>query len=297
MTLKELHNDLLEAYSVDNLNSISLVLINLFKEKNYSGLQRISELIREHADINISANGKGFATLMMLYHPDRAVYHLTQINKLAAENNLEGLRKYSHILKLDRIGEIAASSENDEPDFTPVYDWDMSEFYEEGYRIFDIEESEEKITAEYLRKKGCSFYDALKIKEFGDAEANYPMYYLEEVEDFQMSSYGINDLDGIQLCTGAKSIDLSNNKIIDLMPLTDLDGIEELDLSDNKIGFIDGINNLKKLRSVFLSNNYIEDITPLYELTNLEYVNLTGNDNIDPDQISHLGSLGITVDY
>lgn len=296
MTIKELHNDLLEAYSVDNLNSISLVLINMFREKNFSGLQRISELIRDHADIKISNNGKGFATLMMLYHPDRAVYHVTQINKMAAENNLDGLMRYSHILKLDRLGEIA-STDFDDIDFTPVYDWDMSEFYEEGYRIFDIEESEEKITAEYLREKGCSFYDALKIKEFGDAEANYPMYYLEEIEDFQMSSYGINDLDGIQLCTGARTIDLSNNKITDLMPLTDLDGLEELDLSDNKIGLLDSISNLKKLRSIFLSNNLIEDISPLYDLNNLEYVNLTGNDNIDPEQISYLGSMGITVDF
>ncbi|HLN21589.1 MAG TPA: leucine-rich repeat domain-containing protein [Bacteroidales bacterium] len=296
MTVRELHNELIEAYSVDNLNTISLVLINLFKEKNYPVLQKISDLIREYTDIRIADNGKGFSTLMMLYHPDRAVYHIDQINKLAAENNLAGLMKYSHILKLDRIGEIASSAAYEDIDYSPVYDWDMSEFFEEGYRIFDADEREEKITAEYLKKSGCTFYDALKIREFGDADANYPLYYLEEMEDFQMSSFGINDLDGIQLCTRARILNLSNNKISDLVPLTGLDYVEKLDLSDNEIGFIDSIGTLKTLRSVHLNNNYIEDISPLYGLYNLEYVSLAGN-NIDTDQINHLGELGIIVDY
>lgn len=111
-----------------------------------------------------------------------------------------------------------------------------------------------------------------------------------------MSSYGINDLDGIQLCVQARCIDLSNNKITDLMPLIGLKNLEELDLSDNEVGFIDDISNLKQLRSIMLSNNYISDISPLFELANLEYANLSGN-NIDPDQIDILTDLGVTVDF
>lgn len=297
MTIKELHSELIEAYSVNNLNTISLTLINFFKDKNYSALQKISEIISDYADIKISDSGKGFSSLMMLYHPDRAVYHIKEINRLASENNFEGLLRYSHILKLERIGEIASSfSSLEDIDYSPVYDWDMSDLEEEGFRIFDADEPEEKITAESLRESGCSFYDALKIREFGDPEANYPLYYLEEMEDFEMSSYGIRDLDGIQLCTRARTLNLSNNKISDLLPLVGLKELEELDLSDNEVGFIDDISNLKQLRSVLLSNNYIEDISPLFGLRNLEYANLSGN-NIDPEQISKLSELGVTVDY
>lgn len=111
-----------------------------------------------------------------------------------------------------------------------------------------------------------------------------------------MSSYGINDLDGIQLCVRARSMNLSNNKITDLMPLIELKELEELDLSDNEVGFIDDIGNLKQLRSIMLSNNYIEDITPLFGLEKLEYANLTGN-NIDPDQVEQLSEMGVTVDF
>lgn len=297
MTIKELHNELIEAYSVDNLNTISLTLINFFKEKNYSALKRVAEIISEYTDIRIADNGKGFSSLMMLYHPDRAVYHVTEINRLAAENNFNGLMKYAHILKLERIGEITTLfSSYEDVDYSPVYDWDMSDLYDEGFRIFDASEPEEKITADTMRESGCSFYDALKIREFGDPEANYPLYYLEEIEDFEMSSYGINDLDGIQLCVHARSMNLSNNRISDLLPLIELKELEELDLSDNEVGFIDDISNLKRLRTVLLSNNYIEDITPLFELSNLEYADLSGN-NIDPDQIDRLSEMGVTVDY
>lgn len=300
MTIKELHNELIEAYSVNNLNTISLTLINFFKDKNYGALQKISEIISNYVDIKISDSGKGFSSLMMLYHPDRAVYHVTEINRLAAENNYDGLMKYAHILKLEKISEIeeiaASSGYYEDIDYSPVYDWDMSEMDDEGFTVFDVNEPEEKITVESMRENGCSFYDALKIREFGDPEANYPLYYLEEMEDFEMSSYGINDLDGIQLCVHARTMDLSNNKISDLMPLMELKDLEELDLSDNQVGFIDDISNLKRLRSIMLSNNYIEDISPLFELNNLEYANLTGN-NIDPGQIDRLSELGVTVDY
>ncbi len=297
MTIKELHRELTEAYSVNNLNTISLTLINFFKDKNYGALQKISEIISDNVDVRISDSGKGFSSLMMLYHPDRAVYHITEINRLAAENNYDGLLKYAHILKLERIGEIASSFNNYEDiDYSPVYDWDMSDLEEEGFRIFDANKPGEKLTVEKMREEGCSFYDALKIREFGDPEANYPLYYLEEMEDFEMSSYGINDLDGIQLCVRARSMNLSNNKITDLMPLIELKELEELDLSDNEVGFIDDIGNLKQLRSIMLSNNYIEDITPLFGLEKLEYANLTGN-NIDPDQIEQLSEMGVTVDF
>lgn len=297
MTIKELHSELIEAYSVNNLNTISLTLINLFKDKNFPALQRITEMIRDYTDITVTDKGKGFPSLMMLYHPDRAVYHVTEINKMAAENNYDGLMKYAHILKLERIGEIASSfSSYEDNDYSPVYDWDMSDIYEEGFRIFDVNEPEEKITVESMKESGCSFYDALKIREFGDPEANYPLYYLEEIEDFEMSSYGINDLYGIELCIGARTMNLSNNKISDLLPIIELKDLEELDLSDNEVGFIDDISNLKGLRSIMLSNNYIEDISPLFGLSNLEYANLSGN-NIHPDQIDRLSGLGVTVDY
>jgi Leucine-rich repeat (LRR) protein len=298
MTIKELHNELSEAYSVNNLNTISLTLINLFRERQFAALQRISDLISDYTDIRIGDDGKGFSRFMMLYHPDRAVYHLKEINRLAAEENFDGLMEYAHILKLERINEIATSVNNyDDIDYTPVYDWDLSDLDIEGFRIFNVNDrSNNKPGTSTESKTACTFFEAFGLREFGDTEMEFPWVYLGNIEDFELSSYGINDLDGIQFCTHARTMDLSNNMISDLLLIVALKELEELNLSDNEVGFIDDIGNLKMLRTVILSNNFIEDISPLFNLENLEYADLSGN-RIDPDQLAMLLDNGVVVDY
>lgn len=305
MTIKDLHKELLDAYSVSNLNTISLTLIHLFKNQKYSTLQKISEIINDFVEIKISDDGKGFSKFMMLYHPDRAVYYINEINRLRDQNNYNGLLEYSHILRLERIEEIAQNLNSFEDiDYSPVYDWDEWELYEEGFSIIDVN----RTTGEWTKvspepdanaeASGYTFYDALKIRAFGDpdVELEFPSYYFEQTEEFELSYSDINDLDGIQLCTNIRFLDVSNNRISDLFPLIGLKELEELNLSDNQVGFIDEIGNLKKLRSIRLSNNLIDDISPLYELENLEYADLSGN-RIEIDQINKLEELGVTVDF
>jgi len=295
MTIAELNKELLEAYTVGNLNKISLTLINLFKSKQYSVLQKIAEIISDFADIEIKNDGKGFSRFMMLYHPDRASFHINEINKLTEQNNFSDLLNYSHILKLERIEEIASSLNSYEDiDYAPVYEWD---FETEGFSVvYDNQPIEIVKTKTKTKLIGYTFYDAIKLREYGHTEIEYPSFYLEDIEEFELSSSDINDLDGVQFCIHAITIDLSNNRISDLSPLTGLTNLEELNLSDNQIGFIDDLSNLIGLKSVILSNNYIEDISPLFELEKLEYVDITGN-SISPEQIDKLIEMGITVTF
>ncbi len=291
MTIAELHKKLTEAYSVGNLNKISLTLINLYKNKQYTILKKISEIISNYIFLEVQSNGKGFSKLMMLYHPDRASHHINEMNKLLEQNNFDGLLGYSHILQLERIDEIAASLDSYEDiDYSPVYEWDVNA---EGFSIIydsvKTKNSESKI-------KGYTFYDAIKIREYGHTDIEYPSIYLEDCDEYELSSSYINDLDGVQFCIHAKSIDLSNNQIFDLSLLESLSELEELNLSDNKIGYIDSLSNLLKLKSVNLSNNKINDITPLLELEDLEYVNLTDT-QVNASQIKKLTDAGVTVDY
>ena len=295
MTITELNQKLTEAYTVSNLNNISLTLINLFRDQKYSVLQKISEIISDYVDIKITDEGKGFSKFMMLYHPDRAGYHIKEINRLTEQNNFDALLEYSHILKLERIEEIAASLNSYEDiDYAPVYDWDINT---EGFSIVDDSQQDEYVKIKTNTKLiGYSFYDAIKIREYGDTEVEYPSFYLEDIEEFELSSSDIIDLDGVQYCINAKIIDVSDNRITDLMPFIGLRNLEELNLSDNQIGYIDVLSSLKSLKIVRLSNNYIEDISPLFELGKLEYVELSGN-KVDIEQINKLTELGITVDY
>jgi hypothetical protein len=295
MTVKELSDQLLEAYTVSNLNKISLVLINLFSTKQYSVLQRISEILSDFTDLHISDDGKGFSKFMMLYHPDRASLHINEINRLAEQNNFDALLEYSHILKLERIEEIASSiSSYEDIDYAPVYDWD---FDTEGFSVIYDTQPAKNIKAKTSSKLvGYTFYDAIKLREYGHTEIEYPSFYLEDIEEFELSGSDINDLDGVQFCTHATAIDVSDNRISDLSPLSTLANLEELNLSDNQIGYIDGLSNLTGLKTLFISNNLIDDITPLFELEKLEYVDLSGN-SISPEQIDRLTETGVTVTF
>jgi hypothetical protein len=291
MTITELYKKLVKAYTVDNLNKISLTLINLYKNQQFSALQAISEIISDHVVVEIKDNGKGFSGLMMLYHPDRLNYHIREINELHAQNKYNELLKYSHILQLERIDEIAAMLDNYiDIDYSPVYEWDID------MDDFTIINDLDTVKDNPSRNSGCSFYDAIKIREYGQTNIEFPTYYLEDFEEFEMSSSDIDDLDGVQFCIHAKSLDLSDNRIFDLSYLSDLYLLEELNLSDNKIGYIDALGYLPNLKNIDLSNNKIKDISPLFELENLEYIVLTGNP-VKMSQIRILADAGVTVDY
>lgn len=295
MQIEELQKMLLEAYTIKNLNSISLTLIRLYRSGNFGSLQKISEIIGDLVPVRIGDDGKGFSKMIMLYHPDRADLHINEINRLAEEKEMDRLLEYSHILKLERIEEIAEALKSYEDiDYAPVYEWDVET---EGFSVITDNGSDDFIKPKPERESsGYAFYDAVKIREYGHTEIEYPSYYLEDIEEFELSSSDIDDLDGVQFCLNAKTIDLSDNKISDLAPLFGLINLQELNLCDNQIGYIDGISNMLNLKSLRLSNNFIDDITPLFEMQNLEYVDVTGN-RIDLTQIKQLLDSGVVVDY
>lgn len=295
MHTKELQHKLQEAYSVKNLNNISLTLINLYRSGDYASLQKISELISDFVSVPITDDGKGFSRLMMLYHPDRASYHINEINRLAEENNFDRLLVYSHILKLERIEEIAVALKSYEDiDYSPVYEWDLEA---DGFTIInDSEPAYILKTKTNTKRVGYSFYDAIKIREYGHTDIDYPSIYLEEAEEFELSSSDINDLYGVQFCINARIIDVSDNRISDITPLFGLTKLEEINLSDNQIGYLDGIGNLVNLKSILISGNYIDDLSPLFELPMLEYTDLRDN-SVDIEQINALIESGVVVDF
>ena len=58
MKIKELQQMFLEAYTISSLNKISFTLIKLYKNNQYSVLQKISEIVSDFIEISISNNGK-----------------------------------------------------------------------------------------------------------------------------------------------------------------------------------------------------------------------------------------------
>jgi hypothetical protein len=293
MNIEGLHSQLIEAYSTQNLNKIALTLINLYKDKQYGTLNKIAEMIAETVEIEIATDGKGFSKFIMLYHPDRGDFHRTTINKLAADNDLNGLLGYSHILKLLHIDEIASTLESYEDiDYSPVYEWDINP---DGYNIVnDTKEQSQKV--ENIKvSKPCTFYDAIKIRHYGRLDIEFPTYYLEDIDEIELSQSDIDNLEGAEYCIHAVILDLSDNSITDISNLWGLQRLEEINLSDNQLSIIDTLSNLQKLKSVHLANNHISDISPLFELENLEFVDISGNP-VPQSQLLQLKELGIDVE-
>ncbi len=295
MEIQTLKNNLLESYSPANLNLISVVLLNLYKNQQFGTLQKIADIICDFVQVEIDDNGKGFSKLMLLYHPDRGEFHRTEISKLAEAENFDALLNYSHILKLERIEEMASALENlEDIDYSPVYAWD---FDDDGFTVkSDSGKKNKTVNLSDRKNKPVTFYEAVKIRQYGNTKISFPAYYLEDIDEFEFAESDIADLDGIQYCIHAVNVDLSDNRIADLRLLENLGMIELLNLSDNRISDIDSLEYLTNLRELNLSNNRIQDISPLFSLENLEFVDLTGNP-VPPVQIKKLRKMVNAVEY
>lgn len=298
MTINELHKNLIESYTSDNLNRIAITLLTFYKNQQFSILKKIANYLSDCISIEIDDKGKGFSKFMLLYHPDRANFHIKIINQLFEENNYDGLLEYSHILLLSRIDEIADAMDNYEDiDYSPVYEWD---FNTEGFSIINDDEREktptERISKENSSTQFYNFYDAVKVRMFDSTDMEYPSYYLEDIDEFELASSDINDLEGVEFCKHVKNLDLSNNHICDITSLSGLSLLEELNLSDNDINDIDALSNLENLRVIHLANNNINDISPIMNLPRLEYANLRGT-KVSGNQIEEIKGLGVTVEF
>ncbi|MBN1158113.1 MAG: leucine-rich repeat domain-containing protein [Bacteroidales bacterium] len=263
--------------------------------EQYGTLEQIAGMIGEVVKIPIDPELKYFSKLMMLYHPDRGSYHRMEIEKLLRQNDYSGLRSYRHVLMLDRIEEIAKTlSCMEDIDYSPVYEWDWNV---DGFHIVDYGDSEhfrEDWDSAMHNDNGINFYEAFQLRMFGNFTTDFPAYYFEDIEEFELTQSGIDDLNGIQYCIHAKVIDLSGNSISDLSYMWELSLLEELNLSDNRLEVIDSLSNLQNLRSINLSDNNISDVSPLFRLNRLQYAELAGN-RISRTQIRELEKMGITV--
>ncbi len=296
MEIKELSNKLVEAYSDQNLNKITLTLLNLYREQQYAKLNKIAELIADFVIVEINDIGKGFSKLMMLYHPDRGDAHRKLIVDLEKKGDYDGLLGLSHIFKLMRVDEIAERLEcYEDIDYSPVYEWDWGS-KADSFSVKDEEPEKDFKARKKHSPRVYSFYDAFRIRIFGNTKTEIPYYYFDDIDEIELSESAIDSLDGIERCRHAVTVDLSGNKILDLNELWGLSLIEELNLSGNCIELIDSLSNLTNLRYLNLSDNKVSDLSPLFDLGKLEMVILHGNP-VNRKQIEELEELGVEVEW
>jgi len=93
---------------------------------------------------------------------------------------------------------------------------------------------------------------------------------LEKLTSIKASNCNITSLEGLQYCKNLKELDLRNNLIRDLSPISNLP-LSSLFLSDNCIESIEPLQSLPKImENLFLDGNKIKDISPLEHLTRIQ---------------------------
>jgi hypothetical protein len=90
----------------------------------------------------------------------------------------------------------------------------------------------------------------------------------------------------------SEDLNLSNNQISDISPLSNLTSLEWVVLDDNNISDITPLANLTNLTKLSLSDNQISDISHLASLTNLVMLHLANNQIDDITPLSNLVGLG-----
>lgn len=293
MHTTQLYNQLIEAYSDKNLNRITGKLIELYQNRNYGEIRGIANKISEYVQIDEEKDARCFSRLIMLYHPDRSEIFKQAINKCYFENNYSGLKHFSHIFLIHDIDTIKVVPLDDDIDYCPEYIWDDVE--EDGYSFVDYnaDENYEDFNPDEIER---SFYNALKLREFGTLNVNFPVWYLQDYDEIELAECGLDSLDGVEYCKYISRLDLTGNELTDISELAGLKQLEELYLANNQIGYIDALFGLKNLRVLDLSGNQIDDISPLLNLENLEYLNLVGN-SIPKSQLEALMVKNVVVTY
>ncbi len=298
----DLYNKLIKAYSDENLNMITAGIIGLYRSGEYDKIKEITRLVSEYIDVYDEKVNKCFSKLIMTYHPDKSAAYLKEIEQIMRSGQPGRIDKYAHILLIQDLDNIVVPDNYEDIDYNPEYKWDpetkrpKTKFTDDpAVWIYDDEDySDYEYETYYNPEKDRSFYSALKIRLYGTEEVDLPFYYLEEMEDIDLSGFEIENLSGIEHCTYVQNLDLSRNKISDVSEIVNLLNIEELYLQNNQIGLIDVLYNLRKLRILDISANEIDDISPLFGLPKLEYVNVMNNP-IPKSQIQVLRNNDILV--
>jgi internalin A len=108
---------------------------------------------------------------------------------------------------------------------------------------------------------------------------------INTLPSFYASQNGISSLTGIQYMIALNLLNISNNLITDISPLTSLHWLDDLELHSNQITDISPLSGTPSVQYLMLSDNQITDISSLSELTLLRTLYLDNN------QISNISAL------
>ena len=151
------------------------------------------------------------------------------------------------------------------------------------------------ITAAFGEDEVVSFVDPYLEKAVRETIGirERPIYALdmERLTALDGVGRGISSLSGLEYGGHLRRLDLTQNQISDISPLTDLTKLTELVIGNNQISDISPLAGLTSLVGLSLWGNRISDISALESLTNLTWLSLEANQLSDISPLAHLTNL------
>ena len=296
---EKIFDQLNEAYTIENLNRITAIIVEAYRNKQFSKIENLVQKLSGVCRFPDSKINKYFSRLILLYHPDKLNHYRNQLNGYQKSPTNNVLKEMSHILitleEIDKKTDSDIVEANIMDGFEVEFGFDEEDIDEiESWNEYELDggiSHSEAQTEAYPR----DFITLLKIKEFGHTDAVISVIELESLDGIlELSGIFMDNLNGIEYCINLKSPDLSDNRITDITKLGYLHSLEEIDLSGNEIDEIEILSNLNNLKSLDLAFNNVKNISSLSDHPGLKYINLVGNP-VPDDQIEKLKSAGLMI--
>jgi Leucine-rich repeat (LRR) protein len=113
----------------------------------------------------------------------------------------------------------------------------------------------------------------------------------DSLTELSAPDLGIASVEGIGQLSGLVSLNLSGNALTELSPLRSLVHLRHLDLAENQVGPLGPLSGLAGLTELNLSGNRVTDLWPLSSLLSLVWLDLGDNRLIDATPLAGLTRL------
>jgi len=138
-----------------------------------------------------------------------------------------------------------------------------------------------------------NFLELLQASVDVDEELKTYEIYEEDLSEVTSISGGsdIVLISGIEYCTSLEELEITNNSISDLSPLSDITTLISINMTGNKITDLSALENLENLETLILERNSIVNIEPVVNLTKLVELNLRKNQIVNVPSLENLVNL------
>ena len=116
---------------------------------------------------------------------------------------------------------------------------------------------------------------------------------LSKLETLNLSSCGLSNISALAGNTALVSLDLSENSVSDLSPLSGMELLTDLNLRSNAISSLEALRGLSALVALDISENNISDLSALESCVKLETLHADGNTISSLDVLASMPKLSV----